>query len=93
MPHKVPMALDLSGAERAGLEGWARRRETAAARALAPRARIALRAAADADPEPSRWARSASRALAGPGRSRPRAPDAAVGAEGPASARPPASAG
>ena len=92
MPHKVPTALDLSGAERAGLEGWARRRKTAA-RALAPRARIALRAAADADPEPSRWAKSAGRALAGPGRSRPRAPDAAVGAEGPAPARPPASAG
>ena len=42
---------------------------------------------------PSRWAKSAGRALAGPGRSRPRAPDAAVGAEDPAPAWLPASAG
>src|SRR4051794_6463152 len=44
MPYRVPTALDLSEAERAELEGWARRRKTA--QALALRARIVLRAAA-----------------------------------------------
>src|SRR3712207_9021717 len=44
MPYRVPAALDLSEAERAELEGWARRRKTA--QALALRARIVLRAAA-----------------------------------------------
>jgi hypothetical protein len=46
MPYRVPTALELSGAERAELEGWARRRKTA--HALALRARIVLRAAAAA---------------------------------------------
>ncbi|HEX6011917.1 MAG TPA: IS630 family transposase [Geminicoccaceae bacterium] len=44
MPHRVPTALRLSAAERADLEGWARRRKTA--QALALRARIVLQAAA-----------------------------------------------
>ncbi len=44
MPCRVPAALELSGAERSELEGWARRRKTAPALAL--RARIVLRAAA-----------------------------------------------
>ena len=44
MPYRVPTALALSEAERAELEGWARRRKTA--QALALRARIVLRAAA-----------------------------------------------
>ena len=44
MPYRVPTTLDLSEAERAELEGWARRRKTA--QALALRARIILRAAA-----------------------------------------------
>jgi len=44
MPCRVPRALDLGEAERAELEGWARRRKTA--QALALRARIVLRAAA-----------------------------------------------
>ena len=44
MPYRVPTALALSEAERAELEGWARRRK--AAQALALRARIVLRAAA-----------------------------------------------
>src|ERR671920_1961123 len=44
MPYRVPTALDLSEAERAELEAWARRRKTA--QALALRARIVLRAAA-----------------------------------------------
>jgi transposase len=43
MPYRVPTVLELSEAERAELEGWARRRETA--QALALRARIVLRAA------------------------------------------------
>ena len=43
MPYRVPAALELSEAERAELEGWARRRKTA--QALALRARIVLRAA------------------------------------------------
>src|ERR671917_258201 len=43
MPYRTPAALDLSEAERAELEGWARRRKTA--QALALRARIVLRAA------------------------------------------------
>ena len=43
MPYRVPTALDLGDAERAELEGWARRRKTA--QALALRARIVLRAA------------------------------------------------
>src|SRR3712207_6433798 len=44
MPYRVPTALALSEAERAELEGWARRGKTA--QALALRARIVLRAAA-----------------------------------------------
>ncbi len=44
MPYRVPTMLELSEAERAELEGWARRRKTA--QALALRARIVLRAAA-----------------------------------------------
>src|SRR3569833_1255002 len=44
MPYRVPTALVLSEAERAELEGWARRRKTA--QALALRARSVLRAAA-----------------------------------------------
>jgi DDE superfamily endonuclease/Winged helix-turn helix len=44
MPYRVPAALDLSEAERAELQRWARRRK--AARALALRARVVLRAAA-----------------------------------------------
>jgi transposase len=44
MPYRVPTALVLSEAERAELEGWARRRKTA--QALALRARIVLGAAA-----------------------------------------------
>ena len=44
MPYRVPTVLELSEAERAELEGWARRRKTA--QALALRARIGLRAAA-----------------------------------------------
>src|SRR3712207_634821 len=44
MPYRVPTALELSEAERAEREGWARRRKTAQAPAL--RARIVLRAAA-----------------------------------------------
>src|SRR5215217_2749261 len=44
MPYRVPTTLNLSGAERAELEGWARRRKTA--QALALRARIVLQAAA-----------------------------------------------
>src|ERR671916_2991230 len=44
MPYRVPSMLRLSAAERAELEGWARRRKTA--QALALRARIVLRAAA-----------------------------------------------
>jgi transposase len=44
MPYRVPAALDLSEAERAELESWARRRKTA--QALALRARIVLQAAA-----------------------------------------------
>ncbi len=44
MPYRVPTALRLSAAERAELEGWARRRKTA--QALALRARIVPRAAA-----------------------------------------------
>src|SRR3954466_11257340 len=44
MPYRVPATLDLSEAEQAELEGWARRRKTA--QALAFRARIVLRAAA-----------------------------------------------
>ena len=44
MPYRVPTALELSEAERAELESWARRRKTA--QALALRARIVLRAAA-----------------------------------------------
>jgi transposase len=44
MPYRVLAALDLSEAERAELEAWARRRKTA--QALALRARIVLRAAA-----------------------------------------------
>ena len=43
MPYRRPTALDLSEAERAELEGWSRRRETA--QALALRARIVLRGA------------------------------------------------
>src|ERR671916_453001 len=43
MPYRVPSMLRLSAAERAELEGWARRRKTA--QALALRARIVLRAA------------------------------------------------
>src|SRR5918994_1235562 len=43
MPYRTPAALELSEAERAELEGWARRRKTA--QALALRARIVLRAA------------------------------------------------
>src|SRR3712207_4947493 len=43
MPCRTPAALELSEAERAELEGWARRRKTA--QALALRARIVLRAA------------------------------------------------
>ena len=43
MPYRVPTALDLSDAERAELQRWARRRKTA--QALALRARIVLRAA------------------------------------------------
>ena len=43
MPYRVPTVLELSDAERAELEGWARRRKTA--QALALRARIVLRAA------------------------------------------------
>src|SRR5215210_7296538 len=43
MPYRVPTALELSEAERAELESWARRRKTA--QALALRARIVLRAA------------------------------------------------
>src|SRR5215217_1375058 len=38
MPYRVPTTLNLSGAERAELEGWARRRKTAQARALRPAA-------------------------------------------------------
>jgi transposase len=44
MPYRVPTALELSEAERAELEAWARRRKTA--QALALRARIILQAAA-----------------------------------------------
>src|SRR3954452_19489475 len=44
MPYRAPATLDLGEAERAELEGWARRRKTA--QALALRARIVLRAAA-----------------------------------------------
>src|SRR5919107_6384587 len=44
MPYRVPTALELSEAERAELESWARRRKTT--QALALRARIVLRAAA-----------------------------------------------
>src|ERR687889_1261802 len=44
MPYRTPTALDLSEAERAGLQGWSRRRRTA--QGLALRARIVLRAAA-----------------------------------------------
>jgi transposase len=44
MPYRAPATLDLGEAERAELEGWARRRKTA--QALALRARIGLRAAA-----------------------------------------------
>ena len=44
MPYRVPVALDLSEAERTELGSWARRRKTA--QALALRARIVLRAAA-----------------------------------------------
>jgi transposase len=44
MPYRVPTALHLSGAERAELEAWARRRKTA--QALALRARIVIHAAA-----------------------------------------------
>jgi transposase len=44
MPYRVPTVLRLSAAERAELEGWARRRKTA--QALALRARIVLQAAA-----------------------------------------------
>src|SRR3712207_1152697 len=44
MPYRVPTALELSEAERAELESWARRRKTA--QALALRARIVVRAAA-----------------------------------------------
>jgi transposase len=44
MPYRVPAALDLSAAEQAELEGWARRRKMA--QALALRARVVLRAAA-----------------------------------------------
>src|SRR5215211_9353831 len=44
MPYRVPTTLELSEAEGAELESWARRRRTA--RALALRARIVLRAAA-----------------------------------------------
>src|ERR687890_202057 len=43
MPYRMPTALDLSEAERAELQGWARRRRTA--QGLALRARIVLRAA------------------------------------------------
>jgi transposase len=43
MPYRMPTARDLSGAERAELQGWSRRRKTA--QALALRARIVLRAA------------------------------------------------
>src|SRR5919107_26213 len=43
MPYRTPTALDLSEAERAGLQGWSRRRRTA--QGLALRARIVLRAA------------------------------------------------
>src|ERR687890_1426132 len=43
MPYRMPTALDLSGAERAELQGWSRRRRTA--QGLALRARIVLRAA------------------------------------------------
>jgi transposase len=43
-PCRMPTAPDLSEAERAELQGWSRRRETA--QALALRARIVLRAAA-----------------------------------------------
>ena len=42
MPYRMPTALDLSGAERAELQGWSRRRRTAPGLAL--RARIVLRA-------------------------------------------------
>src|SRR3712207_4687802 len=44
MPYRVPTVLELSEAERAELESWARRRKTT--QALALRARIVLRAAA-----------------------------------------------
>jgi transposase len=44
MPYRVPTALELSEAERAELDAWARRRKTA--QALALRARIVLHAAA-----------------------------------------------
>ncbi len=44
MPYRVPTALELSEAEQAELESWARRRKTA--QALALRSRIVLRAAA-----------------------------------------------
>src|ERR671916_1068533 len=43
MPYRVPTALELSEAERAELQRWARRRKTT--QALALRARIVLRAA------------------------------------------------
>jgi transposase len=43
MPYRVPTVLNLSEAERAELEGWARRRKTA--QALALRARIVLQSA------------------------------------------------
>jgi hypothetical protein len=42
MPYRKPTVLALSEAERAELNGWARRRKTA--QALALRARIVLRA-------------------------------------------------
>src|ERR671917_375508 len=44
MPYRMPTVLELSEAERAELQSWARRRKTA--QALAPRARIVLRPAA-----------------------------------------------
>ena len=43
MPYRVPTVLELSDAERAELEGWARRRKMA--QVLGLRARIVLRAA------------------------------------------------
>jgi FixJ family two-component response regulator len=44
MPYRVPTVVELSGAERAELESWSRRRKTA--QALALRARMVLQAAA-----------------------------------------------